>query len=275
MFHDIIVPLIVTTATTNLAEPKLTSFFFLLLLAVQVKDGSFDGLDGFDPSLAWSTSTTSGDYDIEAGVDVAAVPTSDIASMPRSFWGKASRNFGSWGVSARADISKDDMSNADVEVNADNSSDDISFKVLGNAGSNGFVASTVEATKGFNSKDARVTVTPTLDVASKDVDVTIGYDAGKTNVEVVASKDEQTITVSQQVDADNRVAPSFALKSGKMSVEWERNLGNDNSLTATLKPNDSIDMKWDDGAWEASINMPIDGNSISGANVSVKRDVNF
>merc|ERR1712072_786851 len=229
-------------------------------LSVQVKDGSFDGLDGFDPSLAWSTSTTSGDYDIEAGVDVAAVPTSDLASMPRSFWGKASRNFGSWGVSARADISKDDMSNADVEVNADNSSDDISFKVLGNAGSNGFVASTVEATKGFN---------------SKDVDVTIGYDAGKTNVEVVASKDEQTITVSQQVDADNRVAPSFALKSGKMSVEWERNLGNDNSLTATLKPNDSIDMKWDDGAWEASINMPIDGNSISGANVSVKRDVNF
>merc|ERR1712072_431249 len=224
-------------------------------LSVQVKDGSFDGLDGFDPSLAWSTSTTSGDYDIEAGVDVAAVPTSDLASMPRSFWGKASRNFGSWGVSARADISKDDMSNADVEVNADNSSDDISFKVLGNAGSNSFVASTVEATKGFNSKDARVTVTPTL--------------------EVVASKDEQTITASQQVDADNRVAPSFALKSGKMSVEWERNLGNDNSLTATLKPNDSIDMKWDGGAWEASINMPIDGNSISGANVSVKRDVNF
>merc|ERR1711981_1528109 len=220
-------------------------------LSVQVKDGSFDGLDGFDPSLAWSTSATSGDFDLEAGVDVAAVPTTDIASMPRSFWGKASRSFGSWGVSARADISKEDLSNADVEVNADNSSDDISFKVLGNAGSNGFVASTVEATKGFNSKDARVTVTPTLDVASKDVDVTIGYDAG------------------------NRVAPSFALKSGKMSVEWERNLGNDNSLTATLKPNDSIDMKWDDGAWEASINMPIDGNSISGANVSVKRDVNF
>ena len=240
-----------------------------------MKDGSFDGLDGFDPSLAWSTSATSGDFDLEAGVDVAAVPTTDIASMPRSFWGKASRSFGSWGVSARADISKEDLSNAAVEVNADSESDDVSFKLLASAGSSGTSVSSIEATKGFTAKDARVTVSPTFDVASKDVDVTIGYDAGKTNVEVVASKDEQTITVSQQVDADNRVAPSFALKSGKMSVEWERNLGNDNSLTATLKPNDSIDMKWDDGAWEASINMPIDGNSISGANVSVKRDVNF
>ena len=81
-------------------------------------------------------------------------------------------------------------------------------------------------------------------MATRDVNVDVGYDAGKTNVEVNASKDEQTIKVSQQIDDDNRVAPSFALRSGKMAVEWERNLGDDNSLTTTLRPNEEIEMEW-------------------------------
>ena len=160
-------------------------------------------------------------------------------------------------------------------MNANSDRDDLSLKMLANAGSAGSSVSSIQATKGFTSGDARVTVSPTIDMATKDVNVDIGYDAGKTNVEVAASKDEQTIKVSQQIDDDNRVAPSIALRSGKMAVEWERNLGDDNSLTTTLRPNESVDMEWKDSAWTANINMPIDGNSISGANVSVKREVNF
>ncbi|GMI29268.1 hypothetical protein TrRE_jg1798 [Triparma retinervis] len=244
-------------------------------LSIQVRDGNFDGLDGLDPSLTWSSATTSGDYDLEVGVDVAARPTADLASLPRSAWGKASRSFGAWGVSARADVQRSDLNSADIEVNANSDRDDLSLKMLANAGSAGSSVSSIQATKGFTSGDARVTVSPTIDMATKDVNVDIGYDAGKTNVEVAASKDEQTIKVSQQIDDDNRVAPSIALRSGKMAVEWERNLGDDNSLTTTLRPNESVDMEWKDSAWTANINMPIDGNSISGANVSVKREVNF
>ena len=133
----------------------------------------------------------------------------------------------------------------------------------------------IEATKSFNSGDARVTVNPRMDVASKDVDVTIGYDAGRTNVEVEASQQEQTLKVSQQIDDDNRVAPSFALRSGKVAVEWERNLGDDNSLTTTFRPDEEIEMEWKDADWTANIQMPLSGNAISGANVSVKREVNF
>jgi len=244
-------------------------------LSIQVRDGNFDGLDGLDPSLTWSSATTSGDYDLEVGVDVAARPTSDLASLPRSAWGKASRTFGAWGVSARAEIQREDLNNADIEVNADSANDDLSFQMMASAGTAGSSVSSISATKGFTSGDARVTVSPTVDMGTKDVNVDIGYDAGKTNVEVNASKDEQTIKVSQQIDDDNRVAPSFALRSGKMAVEWERNLGDDNSLTTTLRPNEEIAMEWKDSAWTANINMPIDGNSISGANVSVKREVNF
>jgi len=133
----------------------------------------------------------------------------------------------------------------------------------------------VSATKGINSNGARITINPSLDVASKDVDVTVTYDAGKTNVEINASKEEQTVKVSQQVDDANRVAPSFAVRSGKLAVEWERDLGDDNSLTTTLRPNESIEMEWKDSAWTANINMPVEDNKIAGANVSVKREVNF
>jgi hypothetical protein len=46
-------------------------------------------------------------------------------------------------------------------------------------------------------------------------------------------------------------------------------------LTANLKPNDNLNVEWKDDAWTANVNMPIDGTSISGANVGIKRDVNF
>jgi hypothetical protein len=34
-------------------------------------------------------------------------------------------------------------------------------------------------------------------------------------------------------------------------------------------------MEWKDSAWTANINMPVEDNKIAGANVSVKREVNF
>jgi hypothetical protein len=80
--------------------------------------------------------------------------------------------------------------------------------------------------------------------------------------------------VSQQIDDDNRIAPTIN-SNGDLSVEWERRLGDDRSLTATVRPNENIDVEWKDDAWTATVNMPIDGTNINGANVSIKRDVNF
>merc|ERR1711862_877866 len=85
-------------------------------------------------------------------------------------------------------------------------------------------------------------------------DVVIGYTADKTSVEVTASRDAQSVTVSQQLDDDNRVAPTLA-SGGAISVEWERSLGDDKSVTTTLKPDESIDVEWKDDAWTANINM--------------------
>merc|ERR1712238_415112 len=153
-----------------------------------------------------------------------------------------------------------DFAAADIEIDAVN--DDLTVHV--DARSDGeFSVSKIEATKSFDTDDAAVTVTPRYDVGCGSSDVVVSY-----------VKDDNSITVSKQIDDDNRVAPTIS-SNGDFSVEWERNLGDDDSLTTTLKPNESIDVEWNDGAWEATINMPLDGTSITGANVSIKRDVNF
>ena len=286
-------------------------------LQISVRDGNFDDLDGLDPTIKWEDSSSSGQADLSYGIEAAVRPTTDIASLPRSIWGKVSTDVSGWGVSARADVEGADFGSADFEVDAANSANDIAVKMVASA-AGGFNVRSVEATKGLDIDGARVTVNPRFNleddspdvvinynngasnvtltasadaqeieinhnmgdtdikvVASKDAqEVEIQHSVGKTDIKLVASKDAQEVTISQQIDDNNRLSPTIN-NDGDRSVEWERTLGDDSSLTATLKPNESIDVEWEDGAWTANINMPLDGTSISGANVGIKRDVQF
>merc|ERR1711862_731784 len=52
----------------------------------------------------WEGESKSGDIDLTYGVDVAAQPTKDIASLPRTVWGKASTSVSGWLASVRAEI---------------------------------------------------------------------------------------------------------------------------------------------------------------------------
>jgi len=264
-------------------------------LSITVKDGSFDGIDGFDPTVTYGSSATAGDVDIEYGIEAAVKPTTDIASLPKSIWGKASTNVSGWGVSAKAEIDPQNLESADVNIDAGNDELDLSLKVEASAGGD-FSVNSVEATKGIDMDSGRLTVNPRYNIADDEKDVVVSYSqgstdvkvtasadsqeveishsAGSTDVKITASADDQEVTISQQIDDDNRVAPTIK-SNGDISVEWERSLGDDNSLTATLKPNDSIGVEWKDAAWTANVDMPLDGTSISGANVSIKRDVDF
>mmetsp|Transcript_28912 Transcript_28912/g.40895 ORF Transcript_28912/g.40895 Transcript_28912/m.40895 type:complete len:213 (-) Transcript_28912:57-695(-) len=211
--------------------------------------------------------------DISYGIEAAARPTSDIASLPRSVWGKASTDISGWGVTAKAEVDAQDMSSADIEIDADNAEADLSVHITASAGS-AFDVKSVEATKGFDADGARVTVTPRFNLDTNERDVVVNYNKGDTDIKLTASADSQEVTISQQVDGDNRIAPTLS-NGGDVSVEWERKLNDDSSLTATLKPNDSLDLEWKDADWTANVNMPIDGTNINGANVSIKRDVSF
>lgn len=230
-------------------------------------------MDGLDPTVSWSNAGQAGDIAIEYGIKAAARPTTDLASLPRSVWGKASTDVAGWGVSARAEVQGSDFANAALEVDADNNDADLNVHLVANT-ANGFNVRSVQATKGFDANGARVTVTPRLDLENDGKDVVINWNNDKTNVKLTASAQNQEVTFSQQVDDNNRLAPTIN-SNGDISVEWERKLGNDNSLRANLKPNNSLDVEWKDAAWTANVNMPIDGTNINGATVSIKRDVNF
>merc|ERR1712115_108255 len=104
------------------------------------------------------------------------------------------------------------------------------------------------------------TVTPRYDVDSGNTDVVVTYAKGDTEIDITASQDEQSITISKQVDDDNKVTPTIG-SNGDFSVAWERSLGDDNSLTTTLTPNESVDLEWKDSDWTANINLPLDGTS--------------
>jgi len=108
-----------------------------------------------DPQLSWEGSTRSGDLDLSYGVRASARPTTDLASLPRSIWGKASTDVSGWGVSARAEVEGIDFSNANLDIDAENDRADLSVHIAANVGGDSGVRS-VEATKGFNQNGARV-----------------------------------------------------------------------------------------------------------------------
>jgi len=146
------------------------------------------------------------------------------------------------------------------------------------------------------SDDASITVNPRYNIDSEEADVVLNYDAGDTSVELTASADaqsvkiehvsgdtsieinasadSQTLTITQQLDEDNTISPTIT-SDGGISLKWECDLGDGDSISATVTPNESLDVEWNDAGWTANINMPIEGTSIKGANVSVKKDIVF
>jgi len=259
-------------AGAGAAGVSRTSFIYIIL-QVSIKDGSFDGLEGLDPTVSWSDSTKSGDLDLTYGIEASIRPTSDIASLPKAIWGKASTRISDWDVTARGELDGQDFSRADVTLDASNLNSDLSLHL--DATANGeFLINNVEATKGIDQDGARITVTPRYNVQTEEKDVVITYAKDKTSAKITASPDAQEITLSQQIDFQNRIAPTFN-NVGDISVEWERTLKAGGSVTTSLTPNKEIDVVWKDGEWTANVNMPISGTDILGATVSIKRDVEF
>lgn len=245
-------------------------------VAISIKDGNFEGLDGLDPTVSWDNSNTFGDVDVEYGVEASARPTTEVASIFRKVWGRAHTEVADWGVSARADVDGDDLTSANLELEVENEDLELSAKVVATAGTKGdkFVVRGVEIRKDFDIDLARLTVNPRYNVENNDGDVILNYDNDGTGVQLKASLDSQQVTVSRQIDEMNRVAPTLT-SAGEVAIEYERKIGESGAVIATVKPNDSIDVEWKDSDWTANINMPMDGRDITGANVRIKRDVRF
>mmetsp|Transcript_3153 Transcript_3153/g.4437 ORF Transcript_3153/g.4437 Transcript_3153/m.4437 type:complete len:269 (-) Transcript_3153:138-944(-) len=249
------------TSSAGISKPQLS---------VNVKDGSFEGLEGLDPTLTWATSSSCAGCDLQAGVDVAMKPTTDFLSLPRSIWGSMSRNVASWGLSARTDMDFDDAKGAKFNLHASN--EDFGTEVDVNASLDG--VESIELAKGFDALGGKIDIIPRYDLKSSAGDVKVGYDGGDTSIEVAASASAQKLTLSRQITENHRLAPSIS-SNGDLALEWEKSLGNGNSITTLVKPNDSVSVKWEDGPSTFAFQSSLDGVSTGGINVSVKRKIDF
>eukprot|EP00592_Proboscia_alata_P020543 CAMPEP_0194414350 /NCGR_PEP_ID=MMETSP0176-20130528/12991_1 /TAXON_ID=216777 /ORGANISM="Proboscia alata, Strain PI-D3" /LENGTH=157 /DNA_ID=CAMNT_0039218281 /DNA_START=42 /DNA_END=512 /DNA_ORIENTATION=+ len=152
------VALITLLSSATAGNPSLT---------IKVSDGSFDNLDGLEPTISWETSGETEGTGFSAGVEMgAAATTTDVGSLAKSIWGKASRDVGGWGISARAELEGSNLSSADIEIDATNEEADVSVHLEGTACTDSFSVNKVELTKGFETDDARITVNPRYDVGS-------------------------------------------------------------------------------------------------------------
>lgn len=242
-------------------------------VSISVRDGKYDGLDGLDPTISWEGSSQAGEMDVSYGIEASVRPTSDIASLPKSVWGKVTASVGNgWGVSARAETDRIDhiMDNAQFELEADQPDSQLNLRLTANTAG----VKEVRATKGMEAAGGSMEIEPRYNVETSESDITIRYDHDGTNLELTASAENQELTISQQVDDDNKLSPTVNNR-GDVSLAWERRISDDSRVTTTLKPNDSLNVEWQDSDWTASVNMPMDGANINGADVSIKRDVQF
>lgn len=240
-------------------------------VTANIKDGHFDDMTGLDPSISWSLMEKAAGCDIEMGVDVAVKPTTDFKSLPRSIWGKVTRNVEGWNLSARANVEVENLEDIGFNICASNDDTNASLKLQASPG--GFES--IDVAKGFEALDGDLLVNPRYDAKSSIFDVVLGYSKEKTAIKLEASTSEQTLTVSRQVSDSDKLSPSVS-SSGDLSLAWEKMLSGGDTVTTTLKTNDSVDIKWEDGAWVAQISTPVDGFGLGeGVDVSIKRKVDF
>merc|ERR1712032_1560882 len=76
--------------------------------------------------------------------------------------------------------------------------------------SNGFKVHRIEATKTFEEDGSCVTITPRYNVDNDKSDIVLGLSKSGTDIRVTASPEERYMTLSHQLDNDNRISPTIA-----------------------------------------------------------------
>mmetsp|Transcript_16208 Transcript_16208/g.37049 ORF Transcript_16208/g.37049 Transcript_16208/m.37049 type:complete len:277 (-) Transcript_16208:28-858(-) len=249
-------------------------------LSITIKDGNFTDIEGLDPTITWENSALlDNDVVLNFGIDLSA-RTTNLASLPRKIWGRASHHFGSrYALSTRLEMDVQRPTRLDFELTGEDAESDVQFRLLGRAPTQfkrlsqarvGFV----EVKKGFDNDGNRVTVNPRYNLDYDRADVVVTYDADDTLIKVTASQDDQIVTISQKLNDENMISPTIG-RDGSLSLAWDRRLGEENTVRTTLNPNRSVDVEWRDAAWTANVNFPMDEKDLSGATVHIKRDIKF
>ena len=159
-----------------------------------------------------------------------------------------------------------------LEFDADNDQADVNIHIEASASDGRFLVRSIEATKGFDFNEARMSVSPRFNFDRDDGDIEINFQGGQTDVLISATPYNQEIKFSQQVNEENRIAPSIN-SLGDFAFEWERRLRGDNTFKVSVSSLRYLGFQWRDSIWTANVNIPVDGSSMRGASVNIKRDL--
>merc|ERR1711935_830497 len=153
----------------------------------------------------------------------------------------------------------------DPSVDIEYSNGDTDVKITVSSGADGMEQ---EGTLSHSFGTTDVTV-----AYNDDPSVVVEHKHDEIDIKLTATASDQEVTLSKTF-GDDTISPTFS-RSGDVSIAWERDLGDDNSFTATLVPDDSVDVEWKDDNWTASVHAAMSGVEGEAVSVSAKRDINF
>lgn len=105
-------------------------------------------------------------------------------------------------------------------------------------------------------------------------EVEIDYSMDKTDIKLTATKEAQKVKISQQVTDIDTVSPTFE-SNGDITVAWERDLGDDNTLTTTVGNSDSATIVWKDDNWVVNGKVQLNGIVPEDIEFHMKREIEF
>lgn len=92
-----------------------------------------------------------------------------------------------------------------------------------------------------------------------DAELQLNYNSDdKTAWKATSNTKNLQVEVQRDLDDNNAIRPSFDLGSKHVTLAWVRKLGNDRTLTATVDPDNSVDLELEsnDDDWNAKLSAP-------------------
>lgn len=203
------------------------------------------------------------------------VRVEDTNSFPFTVWGKAGRSVHGWDVSTRLESSSSDLSSVGIDIAASGDSTSVLLKGGADTSAPALAVNSLGLTQRLSGLGGSWTVAPRYNVDARKPDIRVVYGTEDTVVAVDAAPDKQKITISQRLGADNTITPSVS-SAGELELEYRHDLG-DGSLTASFKPDDSFQLGWSDGEWQANFKAPVQGlyRFNSGVQMNIRRTVDL
>ena len=198
-----------------------------------------------------------------------------LSPLPKSVWGRYSRKgkFDTWLLDVRVDSEVDTLlENVDVEVNAVNNPVDLSCTLLATAGKGGSLNS-MDVCKGYPLGSGNLYISPSWDYKDSSGSLRVEHitDDG-TSMEWLSSAEESRVTYSRSI-GNHRISPSITT-DGNVSFEVDLETSADSSLSSYVCK-DEVEVEWSDREWTATFAIPLQGKTIAGTNVHIKREIQF